>query len=129
MAVIGDGALPSGIVFEALNNAGGICGRELLVILNDNQMSICPRTGGTGHLPRSVPADELLPGFEEDGFEHPRAHPAHRRAWRNGASNRLRDGLKAILTGGMLFEELGFRYFGPVDGHDLPTLRQMAQST
>jgi 1-deoxy-D-xylulose-5-phosphate synthase len=122
VAVIGDGALPSGIVFEALNNAGDL-GKNLLVILNDNKMSICPRTGAlarvldharltnlyqdskrqvTGLLSR-VP---LLGGMAKDALEQ------------------MRDGLKALVHGGMLFEDLGFRYIGPVDGHDLLGLRR-----
>src|SRR5262249_32029854 len=121
VAVIGDGALPSGIVFEALNNAGGL-NKNLLVILNDNQMSICPRTGALArcldqarmtnlyqdskhHLKQLLAKLPLVGGVARDGLLQ------------------LRDGLKALFTGGMLFEELGFRYFGPIDGHDLGTLR------
>ena len=63
VAVIGDGALPSGIVFEALNNAGGL-GKNLLVILNDNKMSICPRVGALAQLPRTCPDDQPLPGVQ-----------------------------------------------------------------
>ena len=78
VAVIGDGALPSGIVFEALNNAGGL-NANLLVILNDNKMSICPRTGGAGPRPRQVPDDALLQGLQTDAVEHPDAHSLGRR--------------------------------------------------
>src|SRR5215831_7223917 len=81
VAVIGDGALPSGIVFEALNNAGG---------LRKDLLAKIPLVGGMA----------------------------------TQALEQIKDGLKAFLTGGMLFEELGFRYFGPIDGHDLPTLRR-----
>lgn len=122
VAVIGDGALPSGIVFEALNNAGGL-GKNLLVILNDNQMSICPRVGSLAHaLDRA-----RLTNFYQDSKRHLRdiigmvpvvGAPV------NQALGQLRDGLKAFFTGGMLFEEMGFRYIGPIDGHDLPTLRR-----
>jgi 1-deoxy-D-xylulose-5-phosphate synthase len=121
VAVIGDGALPSGIVFEALNNAGGL-GKNLLVILNDNKMSICPRTGGLAHcLDRA-----RLTNFYRDAKRHVQSilHklPGGEKALE--ALYQLRDTLKVMLTGGMLFEELGFRYFGPVDGHDLPALRR-----
>src|SRR5207247_1609652 len=122
VAVIGDGALPSGIVFEALNNAGGL-GKNLLVILNDNEMSICPRVGGLA----SCLDRARLTNLYQDSMRH--LHNLLARVplvgdMANQAINQIRDGLKALLTGGMLFEELGFRYIGPVDGHDLPSLRR-----
>jgi 1-deoxy-D-xylulose-5-phosphate synthase len=122
VAVIGDGALPSGIVFEALNNAGGL-GKNLLVILNDNKMSICPRVGGLGRcLDRA-----RLTNIYQDSKRHLQnllAKVPLVGGMANQALDQMRDGLKAFLTGGMLFEELGFRYFGPIDGHDLPSLRR-----
>jgi 1-deoxy-D-xylulose-5-phosphate synthase len=122
VAVIGDGALPSGIVFEALNNAGGLK-KNLLVILNDNQMSICPRVGGLAHcLDRA-----RLTHFYQGSKRHVRELLARIPVvgeMATTALEQIKDGLKASLTGGMLFEELGFRYFGPIDGHDLPTLRR-----
>jgi 1-deoxy-D-xylulose-5-phosphate synthase len=122
IAVIGDGALPSGIVFEALNNAGGLK-KNLLVILNDNAMSICPRVGALGQC-----LDQArLTSFYQDSKRHIRDLLA-RIPFIGGvathALEQIKDGLKAFLTGGMLFEELGFRYIGPVDGHDLPALRR-----
>ena len=67
VAVIGDGAFPSGIVFEALNNAGGPAGKKFLVVLNDNKMSICPRVGGAGLLPRQGPDGPGLQRLEQAG--------------------------------------------------------------
>ncbi|MGE3803288.1 MAG: 1-deoxy-D-xylulose-5-phosphate synthase [Gemmataceae bacterium] len=122
VAVVGDGALPSGIVFEALNNAGGL-GKNLLMILNDNKMSICPRVGG---LAASLDRARLT-NFYQDSKRHLQNLLKSIPVVGEMASNALmqfRDGLKALFTGGMLFEELGFRYIGPVDGHDLPTLRR-----
>src|SRR4051812_22182530 len=122
VAVIGDGALPSGIVFEALNNAGGLR-KNLLVVLNDNEMSICPRVGSlAASLDRA-----RLSGFYQDSKRTirdflasiPLVGPMAKQA-----AEQLKDGVKALLTGGMLFDELGFRYIGPIDGHDLPTLRR-----
>ncbi|HEX8200317.1 MAG TPA: 1-deoxy-D-xylulose-5-phosphate synthase, partial [Isosphaeraceae bacterium] len=121
VAVVGDGAFPSGIVFEALNNAGGLKSK-LLVILNDNKMSICPRVGGLAYYldkARMTPAysdwnkrvRKLLPSIPLVG------DPADRML------QQLKDAVKASLHGGMLFEELGFAYLGPIDGHDLKTLR------
>jgi 1-deoxy-D-xylulose-5-phosphate synthase len=122
VAVIGDGALPSGIVFEALNNAGGL-GKNLLVILNDNKMSICPRVGG---LARCLDHARLT-NLYQDSKRHVQnllARVPLVGGMANQAFDQVRDGLKAFLTGGMLFEELGFRYIGPIDGHDLPSLRR-----
>lgn len=122
VAVIGDGALPSGIVFEALNNAGGL-GKNLLVILNDNKMSICPRTGALAQcLDRA-----RLTNFYQDSKRHVRdliARVPLVGEMATHALGQIKEGMKAVFTGGMLFEELGFRYIGPIDGHDLPTLRR-----
>src|SRR3954469_10740637 len=121
VAVVGDGAFPSGIVFEALNNAGGLKSK-FLVILNDNKMSICPRVGGLAYyldkarmtttyndLNRKV--RKILPSIPVVGDQADR--------W----LRHMKDAIKASLHGGMLFEEIGFTYIGPIDGHDLRTLR------
>src|SRR4051812_8367818 len=122
VAVIGDGALPSGIVFEALNNAGGLK-KNLLVILNDNKMSICPRTGAlAGMLDKC-----RMTSFYQDSKKQISKLLSKVPVVGERAKDKLeglRDGLKAMISGGMLFESLGFRYFGPVDGHDLPALRR-----
>src|SRR4051794_5165391 len=121
VAVIGDGAFPSGIVFEALNNAGGLK-KKFLIILNDNKMSICPRVGGLAYYldkARMAPAysdlnrkvRKLLPAIPLVGDQADR--------W----LQQMKDAIKASIHGGMLFEELGFAYIGPIDGHDLRTLR------
>src|SRR5215467_11855353 len=104
VAVIGDGALPSGIVFEALNNAGGL-NENLLVILNDNAMSICPRVGALAQC-----LDQArLTNFYRDSKKHVR-EVLRRIPVMGGmattAIEQVKDGLKAFLTGGMLFEEL-----------------------
>jgi 1-deoxy-D-xylulose-5-phosphate synthase len=122
VAVIGDGALPSGIVFEALNNAGGLK-KNLLVILNDNEMSICPRVGGLAQaLDRA-----RLTGFYQGSKRTIRDFLASIPlvgGMATHAIEHIKDGVKAFFSGGMLFEELGLRYIGPVDGHDLPSLRR-----
>jgi len=121
VAVIGDGALPSGIVFEAFNHASGLK-KKLLVILNDNKMSICPRVGGLAdYLDRARMSSTyndwnkrvkwLLPNIPLVG--------EHAERW----LQQFKDAIKASLHHGMLFEELGFVYLGPIDGHDLKTLR------
>ena len=127
VAVIGDGALPSGIVFEALNNAGGL-NRNLLVILNDNKMSICPRVGA---LARCLDQARMTTLYQ-DSKRHVRDFLGRIPILGGMATQALehvKDGLKAFLTGGMLFEELGFHYFGPIDGHDLPTLPRAGCAT
>jgi 1-deoxy-D-xylulose-5-phosphate synthase len=126
VAVIGDGALPSGIVFEAMNNAGGL-NKDLLVILNDNKMSICPRVGA---LARCLDQARLTNLYR--GSKYTIRTLLDKVPLIGGRAARLleqlKDGLKAMFTGGMLFEELGFRYFGPIDGHDLPSLRRWLTS-
>src|SRR5215475_1533761 len=121
VAVIGDGALPSGIVFEALNNAGHLK-RKLLVILNDNKMSICPRVGALAAMLDRA----RLTNFYQDSKKQVRSLLSQLPVLGGMATqafDHVRDAAKALLTGGMLFEELGFHYVGPIDGHDLPTLR------
>ncbi|MBN9521281.1 1-deoxy-D-xylulose-5-phosphate synthase [bacterium] len=123
VAVIGDGALPSGIVFEALNNIGGMA-QDLLVILNDNKMSICPRTGGVGQYLDQCRITGLYQGGKRRINKVLNGIPVFGEM-AHSALEQIRDGLKAFFKDGMLFEELGFRYFGPVDGHDLPGLRKI----
>ena len=121
VAVVGDGAFPSGIVFEALNNAGHLK-RKVLVVLNDNQMSICPRVGA---LATSLDRARLT-NFYQDSKKQVRSLLSQLPllgSMATHAFDQVRDAAKALLTGGMLFEELGFHYVGPIDGHDLPTLR------
>jgi len=123
VAVIGDGALPSGIVFEALNNIGGM-GQNVLVILNDNKMSICPRTGGLAKYLDQCRMTGLYQGGKRRLNQVLSAIPVIG-SMAQSALEQCRDGLKAFFKDGMLFEEMGFRYFGPVDGHDLPGLRKI----
>jgi 1-deoxy-D-xylulose-5-phosphate synthase len=122
VAVIGDGAFPSGIVYEALNNAGGL-NKNLLVILNDNQMSICPRVGALARCLDQARLTNIYQGSKRQ-LQSLLARLPVVGDMASQAFEGVRDGLKALLTGGMLFEELGFRYIGPIDGHDLPTLRR-----
>ncbi|MSQ95982.1 MAG: 1-deoxy-D-xylulose-5-phosphate synthase [Gemmataceae bacterium] len=121
VAVVGDGAFPSGIVFEALNNSGHLK-RKHLVILNDNQMSICPRIGALA----STLDRARLTNFYQDSKKQVRSLLSQLPLLGGVATHafdQVRDAAKALLSGGMLFEELGFHYVGPIDGHDLPTLR------
>ena len=120
IAVIGDGALTGGMAFEALNHAGGKDNR-LLVILNDNEMSIAPNVGAmSSYLARII-----------TGKPYTQAKDTAKRILEKlpgalNAAKRVEEHVKGMITPGTLFEEMGFRYIGPIDGHDfehlLPTL-------
>lgn len=122
VAVIGDGALPSGIVFEAMNNAGA-SGDKLTIILNDNKMSICPRVGALAEYLDRLRSNPFYTGLKQEvvkvlGRVPMFGDPAERML------AQLKEGVKAGFLGGMLFEELGIRYIGPIDGHDIGLLRK-----
>ena len=117
IAVIGDGAMSAGMAYEAMNNAGHL-GKRLIVILNDNEMSIAPPTGAmSSYLSRlyaGAPFQELKAAAK--GAVSLLPEP-----FQEGAK-RAKDLLKHMAVGGTLFEELGFSYLGPIDGHDLDQL-------
>jgi 1-deoxy-D-xylulose-5-phosphate synthase len=122
VAVIGDGAFPSGIVYEALNNVGR-SSKRLLIILNDNKMSICPRVGGVADYLDRLRMNPMYSGLKEEvvkvlGKVPLLGDPVER------FLAQLKEGAKAGLHGGMLFEDLGLRYFGPIDGHNIGLLRK-----
>ena len=121
VAVIGDGALPSGIVFEAFNNAAGL-NKDVLVILNDNEMGICPRVGGLASTLDKARTAPFYDGLKRDVQAFLNKVPVVGQSVENVLGG-IKDAVKGFLHGGMLFEELGFRYIGPVDGHDLLSLR------
>jgi len=125
VAVIGDGAFPSGIVFEAFNNISGM-DQNVLVVLNDNQMSICPRTGGLAQYLDQCRMTGLYQGGKRTLNQLLNQLPLLGETARSNLES-FRDALKAFFKHGMLFEELGFRYFGPVDGHDLHSLRKIVR--
>ncbi len=120
VAVIGDGALPSGIVFEALNNAGFLK-KRLLVILNDNKMSICPRVGALAEYLDVIRTNPWYRGIKQQAGGLIKGVPMVGESMERMLLN-FKDSLKATLHGGMLFEAMGVRYFGPVEGHSLPNL-------
>ena len=122
VAVIGDGALPSGIVFEAFNNVAS-SKSNLLVVLNDNEMSICPRVGGLAKY-----LDRLRSNRAYSGFKNEVVNVLNRVPVFGDPTERLlaqiKEGVKAGLHGGMMFEEFGFRYFGPIDGHNVAIVKK-----
>lgn len=121
VAVIGDGALPSGIVFEAMNNAAGLK-KDLLVILNDNKMGICPRVGGLASYLDKARVAPFYNGLKRDVSWLLNKLPLVGESTEKMLGS-FKDAVKSFLHGGMLFEEMGFRYIGPVDGHDIHSLR------
>lgn len=122
VAVIGDGAFPSGIVHEAMNNAGGMK-KNLLVILNDNKMSICPRVGGLASYLDRLRTNSFYTGLKSEVVKALNKVPVFGDPTERFLAQ-IKEGLKAGLYGGMLFEELGFRYLGPIDGHNVSVLRK-----
>ena len=118
IAIIGDGAMSAGMAFEALNNAGDTPDVRLLVILNDNEMSISPPVGSLTRI-----LARLMSG---------RTYNAARRAGERvlgDFARKVEEHVKGMITPGTLFEEFGFNYIGPIDGHDLdalvPTLQNL----
>jgi 1-deoxy-D-xylulose-5-phosphate synthase len=125
VAVIGDGALLSGIVFEAMNHAGGLK-KNLLVVLNDNKMSICPRVGGLSESLDRLRLNPLYTGLKSEVQRLLNKMPLIGDPVERFISQ-VKDAMKAGLVGGMFFEDLGFRYIGPVDGHSLRQLQKYLQ--
>lgn len=117
IAIIGDGAISAGMAYEAMNNAGHL-GKRLIVILNDNEMSIAPPVGAM-----SSYLSQLYAGapFQEFKAAAKGAVSLLPEPFREGAK-RAKDVLKHMTVGGTLFEQLGFSYVGPIDGHDMDQL-------
>jgi len=122
IAVIGDGAMSAGMAYEALNNAGHL-GRRLIVILNDNEMSIAPPVGAMSAYLSRLYANKPFQDFKAAAKQMLSYMPD---VFREGA-HRAEAMIKGATVGGTLFEEMGFDYVGPIDGHDLhqilPVLR------
>ena len=119
-AIIGDGSMGSGLAYEGLNNAGH-SDRDIIVVLNDNEMSIAPNVGAMHKYLTSIQRNPLYNRLRSRIGEIVDNAPAPF----TGVSTLVRkweESMKSLLTPGVLFEELGFRYFGPIDGHDLDAL-------
>jgi len=113
VAVIGDGAMSAGLAFEALNHAGAV-DANVLVVLNDNDMSISENVGALSNYFARVLAGRLYQGIREGGKRVLRRIPA---AWE--FARRSEEHLKGMVLPGTMFEEMGLNYIGPVDGHDV----------
>ena len=123
IAVIGDGGLTCGMAFEALNHAGG-AGADMLIVVNDNKMSISPNVGALTNRFAQLLSSRLYATVREGGKKvFSRMPPIHEIA------RRAEEHVKGLIVPGALFEEFGFNYVGPIDGHDLnallPTLRNL----
>ena len=121
VAVIGDGAMGCGLAYEALNNAGHT-DRDFVVVLNDNDMSIAPAVGAMNKYLTSMitnPAYNKVRGLVKEALHRT---PGGYGDVMEELAGRLDESVKHLLTPGLIFEELGFRYVGPVDGHDVETL-------
>ncbi|MGQ0539252.1 MAG: 1-deoxy-D-xylulose-5-phosphate synthase [Gemmatimonadaceae bacterium] len=113
VAVVGDGALTCGLAYEGLNNAGA-SERDLVVVVNDNEMSIAPNVGAISRYLTQVQRNPLYNRVRAKIGEFIGHAPTI-----NALVRRWEESMKSFLTPGVLFEELGFRYFGPIDGHDI----------
>lgn len=116
VAIIGDGAMTAGMAFEAMNHAAET-DANLLVILNDNDMSISPNVGGLSNYLAKILSSPFYSSIREGSKQLLQKIPSVRELAR-----RTEEHVKGMVIPGTLFEELGFNYIGPIDGHDLPTL-------
>lgn len=119
IAVIGDGSMTGGLAFEGMNNAGSLK-KNLLVILNDNTWSISKNVGAISKYMTGIMADEKMIKLRNEVWEL--TGKFKRRDKIRETIRGIENSIKGLLVPGMLFEKLGFRYFGPIDGHDLPLL-------
>ncbi|MBC7553709.1 MAG: 1-deoxy-D-xylulose-5-phosphate synthase [Taibaiella sp.] len=125
IAVIGDGAMTAGLPFEALNHAG-VSGADLLVVLNDNNMSIDPNVGALKEYLTDITTSQTWNKFRDDVWKMLGMLPT--KDFQKFAS-KLEAGLKGVVSkSSNLFEALGFRYFGPVDGHNITKLTETLKS-
>lgn len=119
-AIIGDGALTGGLAYEALNNAGA-SKTKMIVILNDNGMSIAPNTGGVSRYLEKLRSSQKYTEFKQKLKKNVAEIPGIGKGVVSGMQH-MRDSLKYAVLDGIMFEELGFKYFGPIDGHSVEDL-------
>ena len=127
VSIIGDGAMTGGLAFEALNN-GGHLRTPMLVVLNDNEMSISPNVGAINTYLTKIVTNPIYNRIRDEIWNISGKLPFGKRTARS-MLHRIEESLKSLLVPGMLFEELGFRYFGPIDGYNIdelvPTLERI----
>lgn len=125
VAVIGDGAMTAGLAFEAMNNAGAM-NSDILVILNDNNMSIDPNVGALKEYLADITTSKTFNKMRDEVYDMLGHFKSAGEKMRKVAS-RLENAMTAALTPGSLFRALGFKYYGPTDGHDVNGLRDMLE--
>jgi 1-deoxy-D-xylulose-5-phosphate synthase len=116
VAVVGDGGITGGLAYEGLNNAG-VSGTDLTVILNDNRMSISPNVGAISRYLAEIIIDPFLNKLRGEIWQALGKAPFHDRL--QLMARRIDDSLKSLIVPGMFFENLGFKYVGPIDGHNV----------
>ena len=116
VAIIGDGSITGGMAFEAMNHAGDV-NANILVILNDNEMSISPPVGAMNNYLTKVLSSKLYSSVREESKKALSSMPS---VWE--LARKTEEHVKGMIVPGTLFEELGFNYFGPIDGHDVDRL-------
>lgn len=121
IAVVGDGSIVTGMAFEAMNNAGGLK-KNVIVVLNDNEMSIARSTGGFASYLNRIITGRNYNMLRNDVWNMLGRLPANMSGTARLAVKKVEEGLKNLVAPSVIFEELGFRYFGPFDGHNLITL-------
>ena len=126
VAIIGDGALTGGLAYEGLNNLG-FKELRMTVVLNDNRMSISPSVGSLSKYLTRIVTNPLYNRIRDDVWKAAGLLPLGTKAVRTFL-HRLEEGLKAFISPGVLFEELGLRYFGPIDGHDYDSMLKVFKS-
>jgi len=125
VAVVGDASIANGLSLEAINNLGRL-GRQFLIVLNDNSMAIDRTQGGLADM-----LDRVRMTSTYSGLKHSAERILHRLPLGEEVAEALRhikDGLRTTIHGGEIFEGLGINYFGPIDGHDIPTLIRVLRS-
>lgn len=120
VAIVGDGAMTGGMAYEGMNNAG-LLKKDMIVVLNDNRMSIAPNVWAISNYFTQLISSPSYNRFKSNVYELAGKLDAWGDRLRNVAA-RVEEGIKVVITPGMLFEALGFRYFGPINGHNLAQL-------
>ncbi len=124
ISVIGDGALTGGMAYEALNDLG-YSKTKMIIILNDNQMSISKNVGGMSKYLSKIRLDPIYNKFKEDVKE--KLNKTNIGAGFASSLQRLKDGVKQLFVPGMLFEDMGIKYLGPIDGHNIKELTEIME--
>jgi 1-deoxy-D-xylulose-5-phosphate synthase len=125
LAVIGDGSMTGGIAYEGMNHAGHL-DKDLIIILNDNEMSIAENVGALSNFLSRTSSSEFVHRFKKDVESFLKRVDVGKGVLH--VARKMEDSFKGFFTPGMLFEAFGFNYIGPIDGHDLPMLIETLQS-